>query len=152
MKIINYFIRTVIFFISIFIISIILFEVFPPKTSVSKPYIIKNECIESMKKIQIATYFFLMENIKYNDIITVELLKTKNYLSTNDFFCQCFKKNSNCYTISYKRNKKEIYFIDVTCNVHGSLSKQDSSDKVKGLPQGFLENYIAKVKTKLDLY
>jgi len=128
--------------------------------SVSKPFAVKRSCLESMKKIQGASYFYLMERPKFNAEIKVSELARGGYLEQITRCGYSGEPGGACaeeigidgYTIIYKRSGGEINYIDVVCSRHGHLSRQGDSDRDRGLPEGFVDNYLARVKTKFDMY
>lgn len=129
----------------------------PP--GVSKPFAVKRECLGSMKKVQGASYFYLMERPKFSGEVKVSELLHCGYLEKNFHCGYCGERHdgatqagSNDYAVIYKRSGGEINYIDVVCSSHGYLSRQGDSDRDKGLPEGFVDNYLARVKTRLDMY
>jgi hypothetical protein len=129
----------------------------PP--GVSKPFAVKRACLESMKKNQGASYFYLMERPKFSAEIKVSELVRGGYLEEK--FCCGYsgesrdglaREGAEDYAITYKRSGGEINYIDVVCVWHGHLSRQGDSDRDKGLPEGFVDNYLARVKTRFDMY
>jgi hypothetical protein len=154
MNIFKHILKVLILLLIIFSLLIAAFE-FGTPNGVAKPFVIKNECLESMKKIQGACYFFLMERPKFTSEIEIGMLTGGGYFKQINS-CGAVKasaeKNQPEYKIIYKRSGGEISYIDVVCAHHGSLSRQGDIDKEKGLPDGFVDNYIARVKTRFDMY
>lgn len=151
MSIIKYLIQSIIIIFTITAVFVAAFELSAPANIISKPYIVKKECLDSMKRVQGSTYFYLMEHPKFCGDITIDMLKNKGYIDRSLHACDICRDKSS-YKVAYKRSGKEICYIDVICSEHGKLSRQSDEDKIKGLPKGFVNNYIARVKTKLNLY
>lgn len=154
MNIFKHILKVIILFLIIFSLLIAAFE-FGTPNGVAKPFVVKNECLESMKKIQGACYFFLMEHPGFTAEIEIGMLTRGGYLKQINS-CGAAKasaaNNTPEYIILYKRSGGEISYIDAACPHHGSLSRQGDIDKEKGLPNGFVDNYIARVKTRFDMY
>lgn len=154
MNIINHALKALIILLLILSVLIAAFELGSP-VGVARPFVVKNECLEAMKQLQGATYFYLMEHPKFNSEVTAAMLVGGGYV-TRPVSCRAKPASGQAgpqgYAISYKRNGSEIVYIDVSCPHHGSLSRQGDIDKEKGLPNGFVDNYIARVKTRFDLY
>ncbi len=129
----------------------------PP--GISRPFTVKRDCLESMKKVQGASYFYLMERPKFGSEVKVSELLRCGYLEKNYHCGYCGARHEGAaeasghdYAVIYKRSGGEINYIDVVCGAHGYLSRQGDSDKDKGLPEGFVDNYLARVKTRFDMY
>ncbi len=161
MDIIKFILKSIIIILIMLSALIAAFE-FTSPPGVSKPFTVKRECLDTMSKIQGASYFYLMERPRFNGVVEVDELIRGGYL--NNFKTGgCYRagslNNNDCqssshhdYKIIYKKNGIDISYIDVVCINHGYLSRQGDSDKNKGLPEGFVDNYIARVKTRFNMY
>ena len=151
MNIIKHFLKAIIILLIITSVLIAAFEL-SSGDGQSRPFLVKKECLEGMKKIQGASYFYLMERPKFTGEVSVNELIKYGYMEQMPACKFLISSRSDNYKVFYKRDKNEINFIDVACENHGHLSRQGDCDREKGLPNGFVDNYMARVKTRFDLY
>ena len=126
-------------FISILVVAVIAASAFGfsrIKFDRARPQANKKICAANMKTIEGAVELYCMENGYRNGYFDLKMLVDKGYLKKKP---ECPAEPSNTYTI-YRDDKIHVpyaaVFSEVTCPVHGDISKQDTEDASKGLDYG----------------